>query len=388
MILALLLALTACAPKAPVPTAATEAVAPRRALDPAVQAALEAGAADLDVGVRRRALGTLVAADPAPAGGPWAIRARFDPSEYVRRAAVDALAGRLHEAETRAHLRALVEDDNGDPWSRGAAALVLADGIVDGRVPAAEQADDRARIAAAAAAARGSRAAALLLAATRTGDTTARARLEELLSGGDLPLELWFLRAVGGTGDSGLAKALAAALERAEPEVRLAVATALLDLGDPVGERVLAEALAADEDTALEALDFLAEARSAKAPAMLGGATATPFIKDGAALVRFGLGDGDTRDVVKALTAEESELRLYAARAAGRRLRTDPALDGADRLRAALREGLPTEDPALQLALIEALAGSPSAQDRAALTALLSDESARVRVEAAAALAR
>ncbi|MFN7146651.1 MAG: hypothetical protein ACK4YP_22950, partial [Myxococcota bacterium] len=197
MILALLLALSACAPKAPVPTGAVEAPAPRRALDPAVQAALEAGAADLDVGVRRRALGTLVAADPAPAGGAWALRARFDPSEYVRRAAVDALADRLDEAETRALLRALVDDENGDPWSRGAAALVLADGIVDGRVPAGEHAEDRARITAAAAGARGSRAAALLLAATRTGDAAARTRLEELLSGGDLPLELWFLRAVG-----------------------------------------------------------------------------------------------------------------------------------------------------------------------------------------------
>ncbi len=391
MIVALLLALgPGCAHRAAAPVADVQAPAPAPTLDPAVRAALEAGAADLDVGVRRAALAALVATEPAPAGGAWALRGRYDPSEYVRRAVIEALADRRGEPETRALLRAVVDDPASDPWSRGAAALLLVDGKVSGVVPADEHEADRARIVAAATSARGARAAALLFAAARLGDAPPADRLRELLAAGNLPMELWFVRALGAAPDAGLTPSLAAAVDVAEPELRLPLAAALLELGDPTGERILAEALTADEDAALEALDYLAEARQRdRALALLKGAALAPaLVRDAAAVLRFGHGDGETRDVVKALAHEEPEVRIFAARAAALRFAAGTLSDDAPRLRSALRDALPDADISLQLALIEALGAAPEPADRAALMALLQDESTRVRVEAAAALAR
>lgn len=391
MIRALFLALVAgCAARAPVtPVEAASAVERAAGLDPVVRATLEAGAADLDVGVRRAALAALVRAEAAPAGGAWAQRGRYDPSEYVRRAVVDAVAPRLAEPESRALLRAIVDDAASDPLTRGAAALALVDGAADGRVPEAEQAGDRARLARAAET-RGARAAALLLAAARLGDAAAAQRLGELVRAGNLPMELWVVRALGDRPDPALTRTLAEALEATEPELRLALASALLALGEPSGEAALAAALAGDEEVALEALDFLAEARPAeRALAVLrGAARAPPLVRDAAGALRFGHGEGETRAVIPLLAHEEPEVRVYATRAAARRLAGPTPLEGADRLRAALRDALPTADPALQLALIGALGAAPGPQDRAALAALLSDESTRMRVEAAAALAR
>ncbi|MDP2314163.1 MAG: hypothetical protein Q8P41_14770, partial [Pseudomonadota bacterium] len=330
----------------------------------------------------------LVRADAAPGGGVWGQRGRFDPSEYVQRATVDALATRLDEPEARAVLRALVDDPNAGPWARGAAGIVLARAARDGALPAAERDTDRARLATAAGSVSGGRGGALLLAAAIAGDTPARTRLAELLSAGNLPLELWFFRAMGESGVDTLAAPLAQALERVEPEIQLAVAAALLDLGAPAGERALTAALTADEERALEALEYLVDARGPAADGLLKAALAGPaLVHDGAELALFGRGQGEVRDVVRMLGNEDAERRAWAAEAAGRRLRLEPGIDGGDRLRATLRDALPDADPTLQLALIEALAGSPVPEDRAALTTLLEDEAARVRVAAAAALA-
>ncbi|MDP2308390.1 MAG: hypothetical protein Q8P18_20395 [Pseudomonadota bacterium] len=394
ILLWLLAAAPGCAHRAPAPPTALAARAPRAPLDPACKAALEAGAADLDVAVRRDAIAALLAADPTPAGGEWGQRGRFDPSEYVQRATVAELGARLDEPAARALLRTLVDDAGVSPWVRGAAAIPLARGVRDGGVPADEREADRARLTAAAAQVTGGRGGALLLAAAIAGDTAghpdpAAARLADQLAAGNLPMELWFFRAIGESGVGSLVAPLTTALERVEPEIQLALAAALLELGGPAGERALVAALAEGGDRALEALEYLADARSPAADVILEGALAgPPGVGDTAALVLFGRGRGDLRDVLRQLAEGEPDGRLLAALAAGRRLRREPTIDGGDRLRAALRSGLPEAAPGLQLAAIEALGGSGVAADQAALTTLLADESVRIRVAAAVALAR
>jgi HEAT repeat protein len=380
----LLLLLLACVPKPTTPVATGEIAAAAAPLPPDIRVALEEGAADLDVSVRRRAIATLVAVDPAPAGGAWGPRGRLDPSEYVRRATVEALATRITEPASRDLLAAILQDTSADPWTRGAAALALLGN------PAGVSPEHRAAVAAAAGGVRGTRAAALLLAAAAGGDTTARDRLVRMLEGGGLPLELWFLRALGASGEAAFATGLRAGFDRVEPEVQLAAAVALLELGDATGERALATALAGeDEERALEAVELLSFTSPTIAlPLLRGAATAGPAVVGAADAVRFGHGDGAARAVLDALASDEPEVRVYAARAAARRLADPAGLDGADRVRAALRAALPEADAALQLALVEALGADPGPADRELLRTLLRDESTRVRVEAASVLAR
>jgi len=386
----LLLALAAgCVHPAPPPAVDLTAPLVRPALDPAVRAALELGASDLDVSVRRDALAALVTADPAPAGGAWGQRGRFDPSAYVQRATIDRLAARMDEPASRDLVRALLADTAADPWARGAAALTLARAGRDGKVPATELAADHARLAEAAAAAQGSRGGALLLAAAIGGDAPARARLGEQLSTGNLPLELWFFRAIGESGVNALVAPLVQALDRVEPEIQLPVAAALLALGSPVGERTLAAAMTESEDRALEAIECLNGVRTPGADGVLRGALgAGPLARAAATLALFARGEGEVDSALRVLSGDDAELSALAAQAAGARLRADPELPGRDRLRVALREALPEAGPSVQLALIDALGTSTLAADRAALTELLADESIRVRVAAAAALAR
>jgi hypothetical protein len=384
-----LLALAGCphpGAVAPIDAAGTVRAAP---LDPAVRAALEAGAADPDVGVRRRALATLIAADPAPGGGGWGPRGRYDPSVYVQRAAMVGLGERAAEPEARALLRAVVDTGDANPWTRGAAALALVDAARAGRIPAADAATDLPRLSSAVASVHAGSGAALLLAAAEAGDAHARAALAELVAAGNLPMELWFLHAVGRSGEPDLVAPLTRALDGVEPEIRLAVAAALHDLGGPAGTQVLADGLRGeDEDAALEALEYLQDIPGAGTDALLQGARAgSGIVAHVAGLMTFGRGGGDLHGVIEAIGADDIDVQLAGVRAAGARLRAEPALDGGDRLRTALATALPDADPSLQLALIDALAGSARSADRAALTARLDDESMQVRVAAAAALA-
>lgn len=366
MILALwLLGCVHHAPEGPVVTE----VAPLR-LGTEARAVVEAAAADLDVSVRRRAVALLVESEPAAAGGSWAARGRYDPSPYVQRAVVEALGRRGDGAEV---LRTWVDDAALDPWVRGAAALVLA------RSPS-----EAPRLATAAASVRGGRAGALLLAATMTGDAEARRRLREAIEAANLPMELWFLDALGASGLSELAGPLGAVIDQVEPEIRLPVARAAWRLGSPAGEKALAEALAgADEDVGLEAVELLADTPGSGT--LLAGTAGTDIVGTAAALARFGQGEGEARTVVAALSGEDGDLAIFAAGAAARRLTKEPDVAGADRIRAAVREGLEDAAPGVLLLAPPILAGGSPA-DREALRGLLSAESAEVRIEAAIAL--
>jgi hypothetical protein len=370
-------------------------LAPAAALDPAVRTVLESGAADPDVAVRRRAVAALLAADPAPAGGPWGPRGRFDPSEYVRASAIEALGARAGEAESRALLRAMVDAADADAETRGRAALALVAAERAGHVPAGELAADQARFAQAAAAVRGARATALLLAAAETGDAPARGRLVEQIASGNLPLDLGLLADLGESREPALAGSLDTALGTVEPEIRLGLAAAVLERGGAAGSRAFQEALAGDEDSALEAVEYLAQAHVGDATGLLQGVppTASPLVHTAAELALFGRGVGEAHVGVQALGSDDREVRLLAVAAVGRRLAQEPDLPGGDRLRDALRAlaSPPAADrdvdPAQQLGVADALTGSPRASDRATLTTLLADESVQVRIAAAVALA-
>lgn len=370
----LLLSIAACihnAPRGP-STETTLAAAP---LDAEAVAVLQAGAADLDITVRRNAIAVLIEIDPAPAGGAWLDRARFDPSEYVRRSAVDALFARAPDAQARVALRAWTADASLDHWTRGAAAEALA------RWPEpAGKDEDRRTISDAARSVSGNRSAGLLLAAAMVGDADAKARLERILSAGQVPSELWFLRALGASG-----VALGELpMDAVEPEIATLFAVAVYQL-HPNTRPMLTELLSRDEDAALEVLEgVLNSSIPPNDPILLAPAAGVGARVQ--ALVRFGRGDGELKDVIAALTDADIDIQSFGANAASARLRIEPTMNGADRLRAALRTRLEDAGPAMQLAIIPSLGRSSVPADAAALRVLLQDESPRIRVAAASAL--
>ena len=371
MILALLLA--GCAARSPTITPTlTTPVSATVTLEPRVRLVLEAGAADLDVDVRMRALTTLIRTSSEPGGGAWWARGRYDPSDYVRRAAIAALASRPDRDVTAPQLLLLAQDPNDGCWTRGAAANALAPLPPERALP-----DDPCP--------------SLLLARARAGDAAATERLGAWLRSADLPLELAFLRALGRSDVPALAAPLREALDAAEPEVRLAGAVALLGLDPTAARAVLEPALrGSDEDTALEAIELLVASGDPSAPELLRVAriAGPPTARVVSSLALVGLGEADLNEAIRRTDDPDREVRVAAYRAVAARLTREPDARGADRARDAAREALHTDDPAAQDTAIATLAASPRAPDRAALTALLDDPSMLTRVRAADALAR
>lgn len=320
---------------------------------PSATSVLEALAADEDVGVRRRAIAALIRSSTEPAGGTWSQRARFDPSEYVQRAMIDALAPRTGEPETVAVLTELLDAADVDPWTRGLAGLKLVN------VPGAR---DRI-VSAAAAVSDDGKAGGLLIAAARAGDGAALARLSPWFAGGNLPLERQILAETGG-----LNLPFAQAMGRAEPEVRLVLAGALL-VTDPHARAPMRAALRdpVERDDAVEVLESLP---GKAAIALLRG---TPGPSARLALVRKGAGTIAPALVV--LRGKDRELGRLAAAALAHR--SEPAA------RAALRAHLRDESDPLREASAAALALQPAAIDCDALRPLLTDEDAYLRLAAA-----
>ncbi len=237
----LLLALAGCPKAAPSlgdPTL-PEAVAEVEAQAPVDE--LLRGTESLDPGLRARALDlTLRTTDDLDT---WAPRALFDPSPWVQRAAVHALAALPTEGPDR--LAAYVARDDADPTVRALAALELRVGSVDltDAWKAAAAPWDRAPLA---------------LAAWHHGDADARPALEAALRTGELPLDLELMDALVQHGDASLLDALADAQDRVEPELGTALAAVRLRLGDSKGEVELRKALGGDVHERMEVLDRLA----------------------------------------------------------------------------------------------------------------------------------
>ena len=102
---------------------------PRGQLEAPVDGPLEVllqGAEHEDVTLRQQALYLLVKHSEEAGGGPYAARALYDPSPYVKRQGIRALLERWEEAPAQEALRGLVVREDVDAYTRGIAGAGLA----------------------------------------------------------------------------------------------------------------------------------------------------------------------------------------------------------------------------------------------------------------------
>ena len=341
-------------------------------IPPIAQSVLEAGAGSLDVSLRLRSLELLCLWAPPEQLGPYAQRAMYDPSPYVRRAVVDALARRLPDPAAEAQLLAVLERADVDAYTRGRAGFLLAKaGVAAAREPmsqawqAADSSWERAPLA---------------LAALMAGDDAAEAALAEALSDGAMPLETEFFVAIGQTGRTGLASSLLEARELLEEELLLPVGVALLELGLAEGEAVF-RATFADGDvlSQLEAIDYLAQLEGSRAQALLRRArsSGTAIVSTYADLVMVGRGDLPLARAIDAAAADDREQQCLAFEAMADHMQAVPAEQVPRRQSRAARElaltALHAPEPVVRSCAARALAGLGTPSDRADIAALIGE---------------
>lgn len=352
---------------------------------------LESSAGDLDEAVRAEALGALVLASTEPAGGPWAPRGLYDPSPWVQRAAVDALAARPADPAAVDLLSATAARPDLDPYVRCAAGAALRGRAPEGLLATVQAAEEQAGAP--------WKAAPCALAAAQLGDEAAIARLGAILREGDLPLDIRFLDDVGRSGFAALVEPLTEAAELVEDALLPAVGAALLRLGSPRGEAVLKSGLSARAPQAqLESLDFLSGIQNAESTAALrrAAASTTGVAHTYAQLILVGRGEASLGVATEAAGSSNREIRAMALRHLGRavghaRLTAADAKPTRKLERAALElfsQGATDFDDPVREAAAEALGALPRDAATTPLEGLLQDENARVQVAAAVSLLR
>lgn len=336
---------------------------------------LTEAAGSTDINVRRRALAFLVRTSSTPGGGEWGPRGRHDPSEFVRRAVIEALRSRAGDTSALALLRGLAEDPHGDAVTRMSAALAL------GGPPGGLTAEWSRRLYLDA---RGLDRGPLLLPAVVAGSAEAEQALVSFLAAGGLVPDRAWLSALGHHAPPSCAPALAAAIGKAEPEYALLFAAALLpavpDTAGPLLEHAL---FGADTERALDALDLLREGGSPRGDALVerasrhGRRTAREVARW--MLVERG---GAPSGLLTALRSADLDVRVAALRAAGA-LRARKVALAPEELAGIRALAEPTSDAGTQLAAVEALSRGADDADRAVLTPRLRDENPLVRAIAA-----
>jgi len=331
---------------------------------------LEAEVRSSDPGTRARAIPLLV----EHVGSGWGPVALADPSEWVQRQGVEALAAR-DDDESRTLLLGCAADRRIDPYVRGAAALHA------GGDEAADLMREALRRES-----QGWRIAPLALALLRLGDASARDPLAESLAAGELALEVEFVLDVGASGDALLVPALQTAEQRVEPELVLPVAAARLMLGDAAGEHALRKAISEGEyERQLEAIDYLARIDHPAADTLLRRATTgAPEIVTWYARLVLAARAGDADPFVAAFHEDDPEIRALAATV----VRSSPwdAARVERSLGRALGELLDDADPTVRAEAARS-AGELSLEELlAGVAALLDDRVPRVRTEAAGAM--
>lgn len=339
------------------------------------QAALEEAAADLDVGLRGPALGQLVRSSPEPAGGAWGQRAAFDPSPWVQREGVEALAARLPEAESAELLLALASRPEVEPYTRGLAALELADQGDRRASPAMVRCMEERT---------GWRALPCALAAARFQEPAGEARLREALSEEELPLDLDFVAALGGSGLMFVGPELLAAHTWVEEPLRVPVAAALFELSPGEGAPLLRGHLVdPDVEIRLEALDFLRESRQPEAAELLArAAQADDAAGSYARLIEVARGTRAHGLALAALVSPDREVRSWAAWALGEAPGTEWTRRDRKAVSDALLAAAADDEVIVVLAAARALGTTGEAAELAALDGLLDSEFAQVRLEA------
>ena len=382
VLLPLLLA-TACAPKRvvwsdpslPDPKEEVEVLAPT--------AVLQEGARSEDPGDRARALSTLIRLAPTVSEGGWDQRALWDPDGWVQLQGVIAVADRLDEPQSVQVLEAFVRRTDGlvDDYARGAAGTRLARAGHTGTKDALHAAWSSTK--------NPWHAAPVQLAAAAMGDAEALAPLKKSLADADVPMEPTFLLDVGRSGLD-LASSLEAGNEWVEPEMRLAFATARLQLGDKGGAAVLRSALEGDDElAALEALDYVSRLDGEHGERLLkrartGGSELARVYADLALISR---GVGSSKQLDTAIHHDDREIRELAVRFATELADGDDAERRAvKQARRILRTGINDEDLAVRLRALRGVATLGLGMGSSTIEKHLADEMLSVRIEAAGAL--
>ncbi|HJN73834.1 MAG TPA: HEAT repeat domain-containing protein [Myxococcota bacterium] len=334
-------------------------------------ATLETAAAELDVAVRARALSLLIRYE----GAEWGPRALFDPSPYVQRAGVEALAER-DEDDAYALIASLAARDV-DPYTRSHAAVAL---IRAGHsVPDLGWNDERLHW----------RRAPLALPAAMQGDTTALEALGADLSRGDYPLEIAFFLHVGASGLP-VADSLIEGSKLVEEELELAIANALLDLGHAEGESRFREALHSDNlERRLEAVDYLAQRDDEIALVLLKRAKniGPEPVEDWATLALIARGEHPPDPAFAALVSTDRELRQQAVWSLSHWvLATEGAGRNKKQAHRAIVAMLGDPEPVVVMESIQALGRAGMMDDRALLAGFMSQDDRGMSIEAAGAI--
>lgn len=339
--------------------------------DPA--ATLSAAAGELDVSVRARAIGLLIASSES--ADEWGPRGIYDPDEWVQRAAVDALVD--HPDPAAAELVAsLVERDGLSPYVRCHAAVEL---IATGRaVPDLGWQDESEHWLRAP----------LALPAAMQGDTDALSALRADLAQGDFPLEIEFYLDLGKSGLD-VADALEDSRIRVEEELELPIAAAQLGLGDKRGEQRFKKALSENDlERRLEAVDYLAELDGDVATGLLKkAAQGSGVVEDYAELALIARGEKGPDAALDALLLPDREARMQAVWALSHWLaNTDASGRSKKQAHKALVAMLGDPEPVVVMAAIQGLGRAGLPEDRAKLAGFLALDDRGLRVEAAGAI--
>jgi hypothetical protein len=334
----------------------------------APSAVLDEGVGHGDPGVRGRALAWRIRTSSSPELGRWLMQGSYDPDPWAQALVVEAMVERLAEPAVREVLMGLCLRGSADPGVRARAASALVRGghgaaLGDVRGAWREQP--------------GEQAAALAVVGLRLGEPDALTVVARALSrgwlGDDVPLLLW---AVEGR-EPELVAALAEGVGRVEESTVLRYQFARAVAGDPAGLAAWRAALR-DEDVDLqaEALELVlalpSEARSAWArQARVAGDRG---VREAAASLARPAVD----PILRALRADDPFAREVAMTAAA-------ALPPASAA-ALIQRALGDEASEVRLRAAD-LAGRTALPELVpALTELLSDDHASVRVTAAGAL--
>lgn len=371
----------ACATRLPAPEPAAAIDGTRSEMPAPWREVLEAAAKDVDVATRKEGLGLLVGQGVRPE--PYASRALFDPSPYVRRSAVEALGARLPERDSLALLQDFVLREDVGPYTRGHAGLLLAE---SGHAEALE-----VLVAAAAAESQWWQAAPLQLAVLAMGEDAVLPSLKAGLARGDFPLELVFFHDCGRVGRPELVESLVAAAARVEEELVLPIAASLVRLESPEGEALFAGLLASPVTEArLEALDFLEPLAGSAVEGLLQGATrdGDPLVANYARLIEVRRGDRALSEAIALAEDPDRQTRSQALWALEGRVQREEALSRREmqRLESLARGALEDSEYLVATAAVRLLGALGTKQARSALEVGLEVESLRFRVEVVRAL--
>ena len=318
--MALLLITPACTPHRTVGEVGPSVERPLNAGELPEWAVLEELAGSVDVTNRRLSARVLVAHRPEEGGGEWGVRFLHDPSPYVRRAAMEALAQRVERSSDEVARGLLLESlgrEELNAYTVGHLAHLLRGQLGDEQL---QLLNDRWRNTP-----YSDEVAPLALGPAESGDAEALEALKGALAAGDLPLELTLFRDLGESGLP-LGEALQEGVDRLEEELRAPAMIAAVELGHEDGERWLERALSnsSTPDEHLELLELLLDLE----PSALDGAklrllkhaysTASPATR---AYCEVALLDVDERSVERVLEQTASmdrDLSLFAYKLLGR----------------------------------------------------------------------